>query len=103
MKAILAVAASAFVASALTAYAADKTHDGKVVSATAEKLVMTSSDGKEHSHKIAADAKITLDGKAAKATDLKKDFRVRVTTKADDATIATRIEALDKNPDFEKA
>jgi len=35
-----------------------------------------------------------------KAADLKKGFRVRVTTKADDATIATKIEAFDKNADF---
>jgi hypothetical protein len=90
---------------ALAAYGADApaTHDGKVVSATAEKLMMSDKDGKEHSHALTGDIKITVDGKTSKATDLKKGFKIRVTTKADDNKVVTRIEALDKNPEFEKA
>jgi hypothetical protein len=58
-----------------------KTHDGLVVSSAEGKLVMSDKDGKnEHTHQIGADSKITLDGKAAKITDLKKGDKVKVTT-----------------------
>jgi hypothetical protein len=64
-----------------TARAADKTHDGTVVSAIGGKLVMVDKDGKnEHSHTVGATAKVTLDGKAAKLEDLKKGDTVKVTT-----------------------
>lgn len=102
---ILAFSAPAFLLGALTlaAYGAGAaTHDGKVVSATAEKLMMSDKDGKEHSHALTSDTKVTVDGKAGKATDLKKGFKIRVTTKAGDEKVVIRIEALDKNPDFEK-
>ncbi len=83
--------------------AEEATHDGKVVSITSSKLVMTtkgSKDGKEHSHKLAVDAKLTLDGKACKAADLKTGTRIRVTTQDGDKSVATKVEGLDKNPDF---
>jgi hypothetical protein len=58
----------------------DKTHDGLVVSAAEGKLVMSDKEGKnEHTHTIGADAKVTLDGKAAKIADLKKGDKVKVT------------------------
>lgn len=72
------------------------THDGKVVSFAGSKLVMTSEDGKEHSHALATDAKLTLDGMAAQPADLKAGTRIRVTTKGQDGT-ATRVEAIQKN------
>jgi len=88
-------------ATVLVAQAAEPTtHDGKVVSITSEKLVMTSTDGKEHSHSLTADAKLTLDGKVCKAADLKAGTRIRVTTVAADKKVANRVEGLDKNPDF---
>ncbi len=75
-------------------------HDGKVVSITGDKLVMTSTDGQEHSHTLTADAKLTLDGKACKAADLKPGTRIRVTTRGADKSVASGIEGLDKNLDF---
>ncbi|MEX2173678.1 MAG: hypothetical protein WD872_04905 [Pirellulaceae bacterium] len=64
-----------------TQAAEDKTHDGMVVSVAEGKLVMADKDGKnEHTHMIDAAAKVTLDGKAAKVTDLKKGDKVKVTT-----------------------
>lgn len=75
------------------------THDGKVVSMTNGKLVMTDKDGKEHSHAVSADAKLTLDGKACKAQDLKAGLKIRVTTMTDQA-VAIAIEAIDQNADF---
>lgn len=99
--------ALAIVAANVFVFAADKsdeaTHDGKIVSITSSKLVMTSkgsTDGKEHSHTIAADAPVTLDGKACKAVDLKAGTKIRVTTKAGDTKVATQIEAIDKNETF---
>lgn len=87
-----------------TALAADDskeaTHDGKVVSISGDKLVMTSVEGKEHAHSLAPDVKLTVDGKACKATDLEAGMRIRVTTAGADKQLATAVEGLDKNPEF---
>ncbi len=80
----------------------EKTMDGKVVSITPDKLTMSEKDGKEHSHTLAANVKVTCDGKACTVADLKKGMRIRVTTDAKDNHAADRIEALDNNRDFEK-
>lgn len=76
------------------------THDGKVVSISGNTLVMSGSDGKEHSHTVAADAKVCCDGTACKAQDLKVGSQIRVTTKTDDKQVATKIESLDKQTKF---
>jgi hypothetical protein len=68
-----------------------------LVAVAADKLVMADKDGKnEHTHKIAADTKVTLNTKAAKITDLKKDDAIKVTTASDGKVIsvdATRKDA----------
>lgn len=76
------------------AAAAEKKHEGTVVSAAEGKLVMTDKNGNEHSHDVGATAKITLDGKASKITDLKKGYKVTVTT--DDAGKVLNIDARSK-------
>lgn len=82
---------------------ASRTHDGKVVSITGDKLVMTNMEGKdEHTCTLAADARVTCDGKVCKASDLKPGMRIRVTAESPGVHTAIRVEALDKNPDFEK-
>jgi hypothetical protein len=79
-------------------------HDGKVVSITGAKLLMTNMEGaEEHVQALAADIKVTCDGKVCRAGDLKPGMRVRVTTENAEPSAATRIEALDNNRDFEKA
>src|SRR5687767_4600675 len=84
-------------------HVAGKTHDGKIVSVTGAKLVMTNMDGEaEHTHALTADARITCDGKVCKAADLKSGMRIRVTTEHAEPHSATRIEAIDNHPDFEK-
>lgn len=80
--------------------AKEATHVGKVVSITGAKLVMTNKAGKEHTHALTADAKVTCDGKACKAEDLKAGTKIRVTTQTNDAKSVTRIEAIDKNKSF---
>ena len=89
----------------LTIAAKDKaaeqaTHDGNVVSIAGDTLVMTSTDGQEHSHTLTANAKLTLDGNTCKAADLKPGTRIRVTTQGADKSVANKIEGLDKNQDF---
>jgi len=76
--------------------------DGTVVSVSGDKLTMTNKDGKEHGHTLAANVKVTCDGKVCKAADLKPGMRIRVTTENAEPHTATRIEALDNNRDFEK-
>ena len=80
--------------------AKEKTHDGKIVSITSTELVMKGADDKEHTHTLAKDATMTLDGKDCKAEDLKAGMKIRVTTNAGDATAATNVEAISKNAMF---
>jgi len=75
------------------------THEGKVVSVKEGKLTMEAK-GKEHSHDVAKNAKVTCDGKECKLTDLKSGVRIRVTV--DDENRATRIEAFVKTSDSPK-
>jgi hypothetical protein len=70
-----------------------KAHEGKVVSVTDDKLTTTCSDGKQHCHTIAKDAKVTCDGKISKSTDLKAGANVRVTTRKDDKNVAIAVES----------
>lgn len=70
-------------------------HEGKLVRLAEGKLVMTDKDGKnEHSHFVAKDMKVTLDGRDAKPDDLKPGHVIRVTTgKRDDKVLVIQIEA----------
>ena len=75
--------------------AGDKnTHDGKVVSVKGGKLIMETK-GKEHTHEVATNAKITCDGKDCTLTDLKAGILIRVTVDNNDR--ATRIQAFLKD------
>jgi hypothetical protein len=81
-----------------TASAKDKTHEGKVVKAGDGKLTMTLQDGKkQHTHDVAKNAKVTLDGKEAKLEDLKEGMSVTVTS--NDTNMATVIEARSPKKD----
>jgi hypothetical protein len=77
-------------------------HDGKVVSVTGNKLVMADQNGKEHTHNVAADAKIMLDSKECKLADIKPGMRIRVFTAKDNLETALKLEALDKEKTFPK-
>ena len=78
--ALIVVAAATLGIVTGAAYAAEKSHEGKVVSVAEGKLKMTGNDGKnEHSHDIAAKTKITLDGKEAKLADLNAGDKIKVT------------------------
>jgi uncharacterized protein (TIGR03000 family) len=70
-----------------------KTHQGQVVRVSGQELVMKGADGKEHTHTLAKDAKVTIDGKSAKAEDLKPDMKIEVTTAEGDMKTALQVEA----------
>jgi hypothetical protein len=76
------------------------THDGTVVTISSTELVMKSKDEKEHTHTLAKDATMTLDGKDCKAAELKTGMKVRVTTAANDTKVVSHIEAISKNANF---
>ena len=89
---LLAVLCFLFVAST-PAVAEDKSHEGTFVSAVAGKLTMKDKDGKEHSHTIAPDAKITCDGKECKVEDLRAGYKLKVTMKEGEPNTIAKIEA----------
>jgi hypothetical protein len=68
-----------------------KIHEGTVVSMTGDKLTTNCCDGKQHQHTVAKDAKVTCDGHASKASDLKAGTCVHVTT--DEKSMATAIDS----------
>lgn len=76
------------------------TFEGKVVSLIGSNLVMKNLEGKEFSHTLAKDAKLTCDGAVCEAEALKPGSKVRVTTLQDDKNVATGIESLDKKSEF---
>jgi len=81
-------------AQSVSAEEKEGTHEGKVVKAESGKLTMTDKDGKEHSHDIGADAKVTCDGKECKLEDLKAGYPVKVTAeKKGDKVVVTKVEA----------
>lgn len=102
MFSMAALAVTMFVSS--PAWAAkdvkESRHDGKFVSTSGNSFVMTNKAGKEHSHTLATDAKVTCDGAACKLADLKVGTKIRVTTKPDDLKVATHVEAIDVQATF---
>ena len=74
----------------------DKAHEAKVVKVGDGTITLTfKGDDKKHTHDVAKDAKISLDGKPAKLGDLKEGFHVKVTL--DTKFVVTRIDAHSKN------
>jgi hypothetical protein len=76
------------------------TFEGKVVSMTGNKLLMTNQSGKEHTHTFAPRAKFTRDGMACAAEDIVVGTKIRVTTKTDDRSVAICVDALEKETKF---
>lgn len=81
-------------------YFASNRHEGKVVSITKTKLVMSGKDGEEHSHMLTADAQLTLDGRECKPDALVAGTRIRVTTSGSDKTTVSRVEGIDTTKEF---
>jgi hypothetical protein len=97
--AMMLVALALFVGVPITAQEknvkAGDSHVGKFVSAKGKTFTMEDKGGKEHSHTLAAEAKVTdADGKAIRIEELKRGQMIRVTTKEGDRTTATKVETL---------
>ena len=75
-------------------------HDGTVVSFSGDRLVMACNEGKEYSFRVATDAFVCCDGITCGAEDHKVGSKIRITTKADDINVATKIESLINEVDF---
>ena len=56
-----------------------QTREGMVVSAGSGLLVLSDMAGKDQTHRVDADAKVTVNGKPARLEDLKMGMRVRLT------------------------
>jgi hypothetical protein len=97
---LLAVAlALILTASVVAEEKAKNTHDGTFVSAATDgkSFTMKDKDGKEHRHTLAADFKcVKADGKDCKLSEVKKDEKIRVTTREGDAKVATKLQVLKK-------
>jgi hypothetical protein len=63
-------------------------HTGTFVSASADKLVMTGHNGKEHTHPVAKSVTVTIDGKPGQLAALKKGMQITVTTDANGTVTA---------------
>jgi hypothetical protein len=76
------------------------TFDGTFQRVTGNVLSMTASDGRDTFIAFPDDAKVTLDGKPCRATDVKPGSKIRVTTSPTDQSVAVGIEALSRNKSF---
>jgi hypothetical protein len=56
------------------------THSGTFVSAAMGKMTMLGADGKEHSHTVAKNVKVTVNGKSGTLAEIKKGTAISVTT-----------------------
>lgn len=77
--------------------AVDEVHEGKVQLAKDGKITLLDKDGNSEVFAVAADAKITLDGKPARLDDIAGGNRAKVTVKTlGDKKMAIVIEAKSK-------
>jgi hypothetical protein len=81
----------------------EKLAEGTLVSVLDGELTMTDKDGTEQKRPLATDVTVTCDAETCATADLRAGMRIRLTTENEAPYTATRIEALDKNVDFEKA
>ena len=81
-----------------------KTFDGKTVSINGDELVMQDQEGRNYSHTLAKNVKVTCDGTACEPDQIKVGSTIRVTTKQhdDDEALVTSVESLDEERDFAK-
>ena len=66
---------------------------GTLSAVAADSITVTDSKGNDHKLTVDKDATATCDGKKCAVADLKKGVSVSVTTKKDDNTVATAIDA----------
>lgn len=92
---LAAVVALVALAAPAVRAADDKVHEVTIVKAGDGKITMTmKGDDQKHTHDVAKDAVITLDGKKATLKELKEGFPAMVTM--DDKFVVHKIEAESK-------
>jgi hypothetical protein len=69
-------------------------HEGVVVSAGAGKLTMKDKAGKEHSHLVGSEVKITVHGKPGKLEDLQLGVPIRVTVDGSNVLAVSTIDDM---------
>lgn len=62
-------------------------HKGTVVSATNSQLVLKDASGREQTHLVSRETKITINGRVGRMEELKMSTRVRVTTDGGDKVV----------------
>lgn len=77
--------------------------DGKLVKVSGNKLTSTNAEGDEQNYTVADDAKVTCNGKASKASELKTGSTIRMTMCNDDENRVTAIESGKHIPELAKA
>lgn len=69
-------------------------HEGKIVSVSGNQFTMSDDKGNQHTHTLAANGKVMLDGKDSSLQNLKAGMKIKVTMAANDQKTATRIDAF---------
>lgn len=79
-----------------------KTFDGNLFSITGDQLVMQDNEGRNYSHTLTKNVKVTCDGTACEADQLKVGSTIRVTTKQQDdgQPSVIFVESLDEEREF---
>ena len=72
----------------LTHAAEPQIHNGTVVSATNGQLVLKDTSGKEQTHLVSRETKVTINGRVGRLEELKMSTRVRVTTEGGDKVVS---------------
>jgi hypothetical protein len=63
-------------------------HKGTVVSASNGQLVLKDASGKEQTHLVSRETKVTINGRVGRLEELKMSTRVRVTTEGSDKVVS---------------
>jgi len=72
----------------LTPAVEPRIHNGTVVSATNGQLVLKDTSGKEQTHLVSRETKVTINGRVGRLEELKMSTRVRVTTEGSDKVVS---------------
>lgn len=88
----LAIAAALWLTTLLNVNSASaaepQIHKGTVVSATASQLVVKDATGREQTHLVSRETKVTINGRVGRLEELKMSTRVRVTTDGGDKVVS---------------
>lgn len=91
---LLAILAFAHLAPA----AEPQIHKGTVISASNGQLVLKDTSGKEQTHLVNGETKITINGRVGRLEELKMSTKVRVTTEGGNKVVSVATVDDDKNP-----